>query len=346
MKRSNLISRCLFFLCLLVAITSAGAEKMKASEKAREHFAAGLAHIDDPSGPKYEEAYREFRAAYAETPSYEIAVNVGYTAFFLERDAEAIEMYELYLAKADDKDIPSKKRAQMLKDIQSLRAGLVHVSVRVTPNLATLIDERFPSKGTTVVNRYPIESETIQLGIHPGNHKFTIVAEGFEPQSWDFEAEPGTSHSHEFNLQPTSKTVATPANATVAQPTPANESAPPISPAEKQLSPWFYASAVATGVFAAGAVGMGFGATSTKGKFESANDGTQYSRAEELRRDMKTYALISDVCLGAAALSAGASIYFYVKRDSKSPAKVETAKWEISPTLGIATAGLAISGSY
>ncbi|HEY5957389.1 MAG TPA: hypothetical protein VIV60_12575 [Polyangiaceae bacterium] len=34
-------------------------------------------------------------------------------------------MYELFLAKAKEKDITKKKRVQMEKDVQSLRAGLV-----------------------------------------------------------------------------------------------------------------------------------------------------------------------------------------------------------------------------
>ena len=187
-------------MCLLIAHTAIAGGETKATPKAKEHFQAGLAHVDDPAGPKYEEAYREFKAAYAESPAYDIAVNVGYCAFFLERDAEALEMYELFLSNATERDISKKKRAQMEKDILSLRAGLVKVKVDVAPPNAVLTDERFASKGANVVNRYPIQNGVAKLGIHPGSHKFTVTADGYAPQSWEFEGGPGSSLVHDFKL--------------------------------------------------------------------------------------------------------------------------------------------------
>src|SRR6266481_4578482 len=59
--------------------------------EARTHFAAGVNLLRDPDGARYEEAYREFKAAYAASPSYKILGNLGLCAMKLERDGEAIE---------------------------------------------------------------------------------------------------------------------------------------------------------------------------------------------------------------------------------------------------------------
>lgn len=349
------LAGCLLLVGLLVATTTASAERLKASPKARQHFQAGLAHVDDPAGPKYEEAYREFKAAYADTPSYEIALNVGYCAFFLERDAEALEMYELYLSQAEPSEIPKKKRAQMDKDIQSLRSGLVKVQLKVTPSQATLIDERFPSKGPNIVNRYPIASGVADLGIHPGTHKFTITAEGYLPQSWEFDAQPASTHAHEFKLvssaadKSASDSTGNAAVSTVDKAidravAPADGSA--TTQAKQGISPLVYVGAVATGVFTAGAIGMGLAARSKKSDFEAANDGNQYSKAEDLRSSVKTFALVSDICLGAAVLSAGVTTYFIIAGGKSASVPVRKARLNLAPDVGSRHAGLALIGSF
>jgi hypothetical protein len=357
MHLSKLLRGFVLLFGLFVVTTTAFGEELKATPKAREHFNAGLAHVDDPAGPKYEEAYREFKAAYAETPSYEIALNVGYCAFFLERDAEALEMYELYLSKADTKEIPKKKRIQMDKDIQSLRSGLVKVELKVTPSKATVVDERFPSKGANIVNRYPIENGVAQLGIHAGAHRFTITSEGYQPQSWEFEAQPASTHAHEFKLvavdadKPVGEKVATAAGPSA----PAVQSGATAGSSldgtaseqtKRRTSPMVYVGAIVTGVFAAGAIGTGLVAKSKKSDFEAANDGTQYSTAEGLRSDAKTFALVSDICLGAAVLSAGVTTYFIFAGGSSAAAPASKAQWKLAPAIGSRQAGLAVTGTF
>ena len=56
--------------------------------------------LQDPKAPRYEDAYREFKAAYAASPSYKILGNLGLCAMKIERDAEAIDAYEKYLKEA------------------------------------------------------------------------------------------------------------------------------------------------------------------------------------------------------------------------------------------------------
>lgn len=75
---------------------------------AKEHFKAGIAYADDPSGPKWEEALKEFRAAYRTTPTTKLMNNIGLCALNLERDGEAIEAFEAYLAGGGESDLDRK----------------------------------------------------------------------------------------------------------------------------------------------------------------------------------------------------------------------------------------------
>jgi len=71
---------------VVVLAPSARAEgEVVITEEARTHFAAGVALLQDPKAPRYEEAYREFKTAYAASPSYKILGNLGLCAMKIER---------------------------------------------------------------------------------------------------------------------------------------------------------------------------------------------------------------------------------------------------------------------
>jgi len=92
------------------------ADDVVITEEARTHFAAGVALLQDPKAPRYEEAYREFKSAYAASPSYKILGNLGLCAMKIERDSEAIQAYERYLKDAGT-DVTSEQRAQVQRDL-------------------------------------------------------------------------------------------------------------------------------------------------------------------------------------------------------------------------------------
>lgn len=344
MPTSRILACFLGALLFFSAATAVCQQAPKISETAKEHFRAGLAHLDDPSGSKYEDAYRAFKAAYAESPSPDIAVNVGYCAFFLERDQEALEMYELFLAHATERDLPKKKRAQMEKDVQSLRTGLVRVQITVKSGAAVLVDERLPAKGDKIVNRYPIEHGQLSVGIHPGTHKFTLSADGFEPQSWEFDAPPGSSQSHEFVLSQLGgeKPAASPA-----QKTGPNPNDVPASTQTKKTHTMVYVGAIAAGAFAVGAVGMGLVANAKNNDFEQANDGTRPDEARSLRSEMRTFSIVTDVCIGAAAVSTGVALYFLFTGASTPPATPAAQNgWKLMPYADTSRAGVAVTGKF
>src|SRR5262245_25772706 len=101
--RSPVLSLAFVVLAAAAASTaapSARADDVTITEEARTHFAAGVALLQDPKAPRYEEAYREFKAAYSSAPSYKILGNLGLCAMKIERDGEAIEAYSKYLEQA------------------------------------------------------------------------------------------------------------------------------------------------------------------------------------------------------------------------------------------------------
>jgi hypothetical protein len=333
----------LVLLGCFVATTAFAQSKVNVTETARKHFRAGVAYIDDPTGPKYEEAYREFHKAYAESPSYKILSNIGLCALNLERDGEAIDAYQRFLADAKAEDIPQDKRKLMERDIAMLKASLVTVSITVKPGKLTLQDERLTSKGGSFVNRYEVTNGELVLGIHPGHHRVTATAEGFEPQTWDFEADSASSHERTFELQAKASPAVENSSKTNLAVT-----APPVTHAKKSIPTLVYVGAAATGVFAIGATVTGIVANSKKSDFDEANTGENPSKAKDLRNSGKTFSLITDIGIGAAALSAigTAIVYFTTSSTTKTEVNSSTAKLNVSPAFSTTVAGLNVSGQF
>jgi Tfp pilus assembly protein PilF len=111
------------------------------TDEARRHFGAGVALLDDRDGPRYEEAYLAFRAAYAAAPSPKILGNLGLCAMMLERDGEAIDAYERYLREVED--IEPREREQIERDLETLRATAARLTVEA-PAGTTIVDRRQP----------------------------------------------------------------------------------------------------------------------------------------------------------------------------------------------------------
>src|ERR1041384_8805806 len=109
-------------LALILASSAAHAQDGQVSDSARQHFKTGVAYLKDPDGARYEEAYREFKAAYADSPSWKILGNLGIVAHELERDGEAIDAFEAYLERGG-KELPADDRSQFKEDLPVARAA-------------------------------------------------------------------------------------------------------------------------------------------------------------------------------------------------------------------------------
>lgn len=329
-------------LSLLIASVAHAQKDPAVTDSARQHFKAGVAYIQDPSGPKYEEALQEFRKAYAESPTPKIMNNIGFSALNLERDGEAIEAYEVYLA-GNSSDLTPAIRKQVEKDVAMLKASLVKVQITAQPKNASIVDERRNSKGELVVNRYKLAGGGAALGIHPGHHKVIVSAPGYEDAAWEFDAEPAQTFNHDFILVAEGGASAAKSEVTMETPLVVER-----RKASKQgVHSMVYVGGSAAGVFAVAATVTGMMTLSKQNDFDEAKKHDEPKKLSSLETSGGRLALITDIGIGAAVVSACVATYFYFTSPSKPVEKVASpTALRIAPAVNVERAVLSLAGSF
>lgn len=326
----------------LLSVSSAYAAGPAISDEARRRFTAGVALLEDPEGPRYEEAYREFKAAYAASASYKILGNLGLCAMKLERDDEAIDAYEKYLA--EGKDLTTAEQQQVRSDLATLKTGVAHVMVESDPPGARIFDERVPSRGERVLTTYGPLDQPTKLGLHQGTHEMVAKLDGYPDQSWSVEALGGQDlPEHKFTF----------VKPVVAAPAPVAEVPPPVvapAPApvvtSRPVTGGVWAGAAVTGVLTVATVVTGSLALSKHSDYVSANTGADPSNAQSIRSTGETLNLITDVCLGGAVVAAAVTTILFVGRPTvESPAQMG-GRFDVVPTVGTSGGGLAVLGRF
>lgn len=324
--------------------TTVQAEEVQVTQKAREYYNAGMAFLREKPEPRYEEAYQAFRHAYAESPSWKILTPLGIAALHLERDQEALEAFERYLKEGGD-DVPQEIRAQTERDIATLEASLVRVTITIDPEGGTqVVDERIPATGTAIVNRYSNLKGTTTLGIHPGRHRMSVSAlrgaHGSEP--WEFDARAGVELSHVFQRKGVPSARSTTPEPNSAAVTPSTTPLPPQTATPSKRTPaLLYAGLAATGALLAGASVTGFLALQKNNEFQE----SMGSASNELRESGQQLALVTDVLFGVAVLAGAGTTYFYFSNRSQS-ADPSRAALYIRPSVGPESGWLAVSGRF
>ena len=281
------------------------------SEEAKSHFRAGVALIDDPDGPRYEEAYREFQAAYRASPSPKILGNLAICAMKLERDGEAIEAFQRYLAGATD--VGPVERKQTQRDLKTLEDTVVWLELRIGPAGTSLVDERIPVSGPPIVNRYDVLAADDKLGIRRGRHRLTFRKAGYQPRVVELEAEKKT-HSLSIELAPVRKEKPKP-----------DEGLPPFP-----LSAIITASI--TGAVVIGAAITGGLAIERHTTFDAINDGDEPDTAQSIRDEGVALSIATDVLLGVAVAGAVTTIVLWLvpaktNKDARYKAPLGVVRW-------------------
>jgi hypothetical protein len=331
----------------LVAIAPAAlAAEVPITEEARAHFSAGVSFLEEPDGARYEDAYREFSAAYNASPSWKILGNLGISAMKLERDGEAIDAFSKYLSQGG-KDIERDERQQVERDLKTLQAGVAYLSLSFEPQGVTLTDERMPQSGSPVVNRYVFAGASTKLGLHPGHHRLTVELQGYDKAVWEVDAVAKQEQSHSFTL--TRAPEAAPAPVVVAPAPPPEATAPPPEPSGGGNG-LRVASYVVLGV---GVVGLGVGTVFTltaNGKNSDANDmcpsfpcqltSDEAKKREDLGKEADSARTISVVgfVAGGVGVAAGATLFIL------SSGKKQQQGLVVSPFVGLSSAG--VKGSF
>ncbi len=293
---AKVASGALVVLTLGLSTSRARAADVAISEEARTHFAAGVALLQDPKAPRYEEAYREFKAAYAASPSYKILGNLGLCAMKIERDAEAIDAYEKYLKEAGP-ELTQPERDQAARDLLTLKAGVVTVTVSSDPPGASIEDVRTPIEGNDVRNAYGQATNALTLGLRRGHHVITARLDGYLDQRWEFEASGTTLPPHVFTMVK-----------------PALPAAPVETTASRPLPTAAWVSGGVTLGLATAGVVFGIAALQAHSDYNAANDGLHVSEAQSDKNRGQTLNVIADACFGGAILGAALTTYFVLAR--------------------------------
>jgi hypothetical protein len=311
------------------------------SEEARAKFNIGVNLLTDPDGPRYEEAYRAFKAAYALSPSYKILGNLGLCAMKLERDDEAIASYEKYLA--EGKDLTRPEVQQITSDLATLRSSVAHVVVESDPPGAEIIDVRVPVRGERVLNSYGTAAQSTKLGLHEGSHQVTARLDGYRDQTWDVEVAGGKDlPPHKFVF--TKEAPATSMNMYA-------PSSPPIV-ISRPVPARVWIGVAATGALAVAAGVTGLLAIGKHSDFDNENDGQHLAAAQDTKNAGQTLNLVNDICLGGAVVAAAVTTVLYVTRPTVettgSAYAKPTAKRGVVVVPGVARsgAGLNLLGSF
>jgi len=292
---ATVASGALVALTLGLLPSRAGAD-VPISEEARTHFAAGVALLQDPKAPRYEDAYREFKTAYAASPSYKILGNLGLCAMKIERDQEAIDAYEKYLKEAGP-ELSQPERDQAQRDLLTLKSGVVTVTLSSDPPGASIEDVRTPIEGNDIKNAYGQATAPLTLGLRRGHHVITARLEGYIDQRWEFEASGTTLPPHVFTLLKPAVTVN-----------------PMETTASRPLTTAAYVSgAVTLGLATAGIV-FGLAAVTAHNAYNQDNNGSNLPQAQSDKNRGQTFNIVADSCFGAAILGVALTTYFVLSR--------------------------------
>jgi hypothetical protein len=319
----------------LLAITSvARADDVPISDSARQHFTAGVNLMQDPDGARYDEAYREFKAAYADSPSWKITGNLGIAAMKLERDGEAIDAFNKYLTEGGSEIDPAEK-AQFTRDMQTLQAGVAKVTLESDPPGAMFVDERYPSAGSPVVNRYGPFTDKAEVGVRGGHHRITANLSGFKPSVWEFDT-PATA-PHPFKLEKEEIPAGGVAGGGVGQP----------QAYARPVPTGVFIGIAATAAFAIGGAVVGVMATQKHSDYDSLNGHqltpADHSKADSLKKDGTTLNLVADGLFGGAVIAAGVTTVLYFTRPTK---EVAAPRLQLLPAVASNGGGMLLSGHF
>ena len=194
--------RTVLAVCLLASAGAAFAPRVahadeEVSDEARKHFKAGVAFLQDPDGERPEEAYREFKLAYALSRSPKVLGNLALCAMKLERDGEAIDAYKRYAMEVSD--IDDAERRQVNSDIAMLTASAVRVTVTADSAQTTFVDTRIPVRGAPITNTYGPVDGKLEILVRVGRHQLQAKAAGGDAR-WEFDAVGGAEVTHDFRL--------------------------------------------------------------------------------------------------------------------------------------------------
>jgi hypothetical protein len=308
-------------------------------EEGKRAFKAGVILLQDPDGARYEEARVQFKKAFDLTGNWKVLGNLGLCSLKLERDGEAAEAYEKYLA-SGGKEVDPAERTQVERDLAALKAQLVHVHVELPEPSGTIVDQREGSRGDTIGNDYRVTGVSMDLGLHPGHHVLKARLSRGEAK-WEVDLDPGGNVSHRFEQ---SQLAAPAAPAQV-------PTAPSVSGAASAEEPKQDSKVLAYVAGGVGVVGIGIGTVFGLQTFSKKNqrdeichDGFCDTQAGlDYDKDARTAATISTIGFGVGLVGLGVGAYFFLRPHGAGSAR--QALW-VAPSVDAKGEGVRLGGSF
>lgn len=228
-------------------------------------------------------ALLEFRRAHELSPDFRVLYNIAVVLDRLGKYAESVKAYERYLAEGGE-NVPAARRTEVTDTLTTLRARTARLSVQVQPEDAELTLDGVP------LGRGPLTEHLVDAGVH----QLVASKAGFLASSQPVELAGGDRREVRLRL--------------VVAPRPKEEKAVPTGA-------WI-AWGVAGGAALAG-LGFGLGWRSASSKLDDLKG--RESVVEDRRAaadDITTFSTLTFVAGGVAAASAGAALYFTMRRGS------------------------------
>jgi hypothetical protein len=155
-----------------------------------------VAYLEGKDPDRFAQAYREFQAAYAASPSWKILGNLGIVAQQLERYGEARDAYERYLVEGK-REIDAREAAQVRRDLELIRREGATINLSAESGPFLIVDTRL-ADGVQIVNQYGPFKDRAVLSVRAGEHQLQMKSDGPPVPSWSVTLSPEGSAVHVF----------------------------------------------------------------------------------------------------------------------------------------------------
>jgi len=266
--------------------------------EARDHFNKG---IKLNAAGNVEAALGEFQKAYDLIPNWKILYNIGQTSRHVHDYARSLKAFERYLAEGKD-DVAKPRRAEVEGELKTLRPLVGKLEIVASPDGAKVTVE------TAVVGNAPLAEPVLA---NAGHRKVKVEKDGMAPVTKEVDVPGGGEAKIEIQLVATAPVPTATATATATPTASATTHAPPSDHRGIAKLAW-----IATGVFAVGAAATGtIALIESKSLADTAYAGPDRKPPpdSDLRSKaslIDTFAIVTDVLVGAAVVSAGFAVYF------------------------------------
>lgn len=287
--------------------SSGAAPSAAPNAEAAAHFERGVDLYNDGA---LDGAMVEFERAYDLVPDYRVLYNIARVHVEQNHYVDGINVYERYL-KGGGSEIPEARREQVEATLEKLRARIANVWV--TSNAAG---------ADLYVNGKAVGTLPLQKAIplDPGTCELRVEKPGYQTSQQTLKVAGGDTPRITVNLTALS-TAANPSS-----PAP-HVSGPPRYALTNNYTP-FWVSFTAAALLGGGAGAFGYLAVKRQDSLDAEYDRfpVDRNRADDLRHEGKTFALVSDALTAGAILGAGLSLYFLADPPTRHEPVVDSAR--------------------